>query len=174
MTALYYDPRPSRERAGARRRVELVHVDDLAAGVSCGPAAHVVGRRAAGFHRGTGLPCRGGAAQAGGLVHQEARAAESSCLLQRGKDTDPEGLGHGLEVTLQPADSAALAVMAAVHDRDLPLVGLHGAAEDVPPAIADRAKLRVAGAHGRFVLPRTCCDALPGLTIDQHREAAPA
>src|SRR3954454_11338995 len=94
--------------------VELVYVDDLAACVSCGPAAHVVGRRAAGFHRGTGLPCRGGAAQAGGLVHQQARAAETSCLVQRVMHTSSESFFHGLEVTLQPADSAALAVMAAV------------------------------------------------------------
>ena len=43
--------------------------------------------------------------------------------------------------------------MGAVHDGDLPLVDLHGAAEDVPPAIAEWAKLLIAGAHGRLALP---------------------
>ena len=86
-------------------------------------------------------------------VHQQAGAAETSGLLELGKDPDAERLRHGVEVTLQPADSAALAVMRAVHDGDLPLVDLHGAAEDVPPAIADRAKLLIAVAHGRLGLP---------------------
>ena len=49
-------------------QVELVHVDDLAARIGRGLAAHVVGRRAAGFHRGAGLPGCGGAAQAGRSV----------------------------------------------------------------------------------------------------------
>jgi hypothetical protein len=43
--------------------------------------------------------------------------------------------------------------MRAVHNGDLPLVDLHEAAEDVPAAVADRAQLLVAGAHGRLALP---------------------
>src|SRR6188472_2774329 len=45
--------------------VELVHLDDLAARIVRGPASHLVVLRAASFHRGAGLPGRGGAAQAG-------------------------------------------------------------------------------------------------------------
>src|SRR4051812_35012565 len=57
--------------------VELVHFDDLPACIAHDPAAYAVGRRAAGFHRGTGLPGRGGAAQSVRPVHQQAGAAES-------------------------------------------------------------------------------------------------
>ena len=120
-----------------------MHLDDLAARFLRGPGTHVVGRQAAGFHRGPGLPGRSGAAQASLPVHEQAGAAESRSLFELGKDPDPHRLRHGVEVTLKPADSAAFPVLGAVHDGDLPLVHLHRAAEDVAPAVTDRAKLLI-------------------------------
>ena len=81
-------------------------------------------------------------------------------IRDRGRDI----LGGSMQV-----DEWEIAVMHRTHHGDLPLVQLHGAAKDVPPSIADRAKRPIAGAHGRLVLPRTCCDALTGLAVDQHR-----
>ena len=113
-------------------------VDDLAPGGARRQATQVVGRAPGSTPSRRGSPrpwWRSRGRSTGSRAGWRRRIPGSA---RAGGGPRPERLGQGVELTLEPADAAALAVPGAVHDGDLPVVHLDRAAQDVSAALADR------------------------------------
>jgi len=76
--------------------------------------------------------------------------------------------GIGAEIV---AKAAAEGALVAVHHRDLPLLDLRAAPENLGSAVANRLDPVRAGPHRILVLPGTGGDTPSGLPIDHHRQS---